>query len=213
VAAARVAAFVDLRSDEEAARRPPHALIDAGVRWLHCPIGRGDDAALRVPRPAPDAYAAYYAGLIEQFADRFVEAVGQVAAQDGRPLVFGCHAGKDRTGILAAILLDLAGASEEAIAADYAASAPYLLARIDHFRPHWERRGLDRSDYQARMATVPESILGCRAILQRRWGGLLPFLAQRGLAGGLRARIASLAPAADASDVTDRIQEVPSCAC
>lgn len=44
------------------------------------------------------------------------------AAEAGRPLLFFCKAGKDRTGVLAALLLSLLGASDDAIVADYARS-------------------------------------------------------------------------------------------
>jgi protein-tyrosine phosphatase len=42
------------------------------------------------------------------------------AAEAGRPTLFYCAAGKDRTGMVAALLLSCAGASEEQVVADYA---------------------------------------------------------------------------------------------
>jgi protein-tyrosine phosphatase len=73
------------------------------------------------------------AGLASErfFADKYAEtaldggaeiraALELVAAADSAPLAFHCRSGKDRTGIVAALLLDLLGVSVEDIVADYA---------------------------------------------------------------------------------------------
>ena len=50
---------------------------------------------------------------------------------DGTPLLFHCAAGKDRTGVVAAVLLGLAGVPHEEIAADYHATAGAMAAFVD----------------------------------------------------------------------------------
>ena len=47
-------------------------------------------------------------------------------AEAPQAVLFHCTAGKDRTGVVAALLLWLAGVSEEDILADYIVSGPYL---------------------------------------------------------------------------------------
>jgi len=56
------------------------------------------------------------------------------AAEAGEPLLFFCKIGKDRTGVLAALLLSCCGAKPEEIIADYhryssSSSLPYTTLR------------------------------------------------------------------------------------
>ena len=61
-----------------------------------------------------------------------MEAFEAVATAPG-PVVFHCHAGKDRTGLVAALLLRLAGVAIEDIAGDYALSRIRLQPRHDQW--------------------------------------------------------------------------------
>lgn len=67
------------------------------------------------------------------------EVLGAIAAAPSGPLLFHCIAGKDRTGLVAALLLALADVVPEAIAHDYALSSSYLregyLERYRHLEP------------------------------------------------------------------------------
>ena len=64
------------------------------------------------------------------FRTQFGAAVGVIAdAEEGGVLVH-CHAGKDRTGLVVALLLAVAGVAPEVIAADYALSEPNLAPSL-----------------------------------------------------------------------------------
>ena len=65
--------------------------------------------------------AKIYRDLLET-AERLVDALRVVTAELTEPLVFMCSAGKDRTGVLAALVLGLVGVSDHDIIADYAAT-------------------------------------------------------------------------------------------
>lgn len=64
--------------------------------------------------------------VLERLRPRLKLALGAIASAGPGPLLFHCVAGKDRTGIIAALLLALADVVPEAIAADYAASTENL---------------------------------------------------------------------------------------
>lgn len=75
--------------------------------------------------------ASYAAYLRERYREMSVDgregigtALRLVADVDTAPLVFHCFAGKDRTGIVAALTLALLGVADETIADDYARSEP-----------------------------------------------------------------------------------------
>jgi protein-tyrosine phosphatase len=64
--------------------------------------------------------------VLERLQPRLEEALAAIAAAGPGPLLFHCVAGKDRTGIIAALLLALAEVVPDSIAADYAASSENL---------------------------------------------------------------------------------------
>ncbi len=121
-----ITAVIDLRSEGEIAKRPsPFEPADYGPLYLHAPLV--DDAfagTLAQVSAMPDRY--------QMMLDCRQEAIGDImktiARVDG-PLVFHCFAGKDRTGLIAAMLLSLAGADRDAIAADYSATDEQLASR------------------------------------------------------------------------------------
>jgi protein tyrosine/serine phosphatase len=64
-----------------------------------------------------------------------------IAAVAGAPVVLHCAAGKDRTGVVTALLLSLLGADREEIVADYLATARNMPRIIERFRewPFYQR--------------------------------------------------------------------------
>ena len=83
-----------------------------------------DEALLSADDLAP-VWASNYIGLLEKAPHRVGGAVAAIAdTPTGEGVVVHCFAGKDRTGIVSALLLSVAGVPDELIAADYAASDP-----------------------------------------------------------------------------------------
>lgn len=95
-----------------------------GVDYHRCPITAAGGEA---------SWSARYRGYLAQRPETVVEAVRRIANATGHPVLFHCAAGKDRTGVIAAVLLQLLGVSDEDIVADYLLSADHLapvLARL-----------------------------------------------------------------------------------
>jgi len=85
------------------------------VQYLHAQLEAGR------PMSAQDAVQAMqttYEGFVRNNSDRFAELFTHLLAQ-GAPLVFHCTAGKDRTGLAAALVLSALGVSHEDIVQDY----------------------------------------------------------------------------------------------
>ena len=118
--------------------------------------------------------------VLDHFRARVGAVVRAVAeAPEGGVLVH-CFAGKDRTGIVAALALALAGVPRETIAADYALSDSYLqplydelLAVVDDPAER-ERRALQ-------YRSPPESILAVLDHLDARYGGVAAYLRAAGV--------------------------------
>lgn len=108
-------------------------------------------------------------------------------APDGAVVVH-CHAGKDRTGFVVALLLALVGVRDESIAEDYAASDECLRPLYDE----WLRKAADpaaRARLAARLVSRPESILATLSHLRTRYGGAERYLRRAGLDGARLRRI------------------------
>lgn len=98
----------------------------------------------------------FYVGALERWRDRFVEAVRVVAHAEPAVLVH-CVAGRDRTGLVSALVLSVAGVPPEEIASDYALSRERLQPLYDEWiaaADEPERARLERENVSA-----PETIL------------------------------------------------------
>lgn len=82
----------------------------------------------------PEVVAELYRGYLLDRPDSVVAALRATARQSAGATVVHCAAGKDRTGVVVALALSVAGVEREAIVADYAATAevlPALVARLE----------------------------------------------------------------------------------
>ncbi|MEV4563858.1 tyrosine-protein phosphatase [Nonomuraea sp. NPDC049419] len=121
----------------------------------------------------------FYFGYLRDRPDGVVAALRAMALDDGAALVH-CAAGKDRTGVLAALALEVAGATREAIVEDYVATGERLeliLKRLrgsDTYRDDLDSRPAD--DHMPRARYI-EQFLG---VLDDRFGGPMGWLAANG---------------------------------
>ena len=139
---------VDLRTGAEVALEGPGPLVadrrvDIRHRSLHPEAGHLTDVtADRLPAwrqgpleghddetPVVRAYMSY----LSDRPDSIVAALRDVVHGDG-PAIVHCAAGKDRTGVVCAFALATAGATREAIVADYVATAERLVPLLARLR-------------------------------------------------------------------------------
>jgi hypothetical protein len=81
-----------------------------------------------------DPWRARYPGYLQASPEPVVAAVSALLDGAGHPALFHCAAGKDRTGVIAAILLAVLGVAREDIVADYELSRHGIGAIIDRLR-------------------------------------------------------------------------------
>ncbi|WP_435112662.1 tyrosine-protein phosphatase [Nocardiopsis synnemataformans] len=133
---------IDLRSLGEAAAtgRGPFAdreVTGHTVNYHHIPLSvdlapGGRDLG-NLPT-TPEGAAVFYADMADRSAESLATILTLLAFTD-RPAAFHCAAGKDRTGVLAALLLGALGAGEDAVAEDYSrtdAAMPGINRRLAH---------------------------------------------------------------------------------
>jgi protein-tyrosine phosphatase len=152
---------IDLRSPLELEERGtfPHHLHP--VDFHHVPVI--DSTWLGLDAAATDDPVAFlqwaYHDMLREGPQRFAQAVEQLSQVDAFPAVFHCAAGKDRTGVLAMLLLGSLGVPHEYIVADYALTAQgveRMMVWAKREAPEmWERMADTPSAF---MAALPEAM-------------------------------------------------------
>ncbi|HVW68471.1 MAG TPA: tyrosine-protein phosphatase [Steroidobacteraceae bacterium] len=118
---------VDLRWPEEIAASPtPITRVLKHIRYEQISLLTPTPEEWRTRRADSTAKELWNRSMLQQVRRELKEVLGVIAHASPGPLLFHCMAGKDRTGVIAALLLALADAAPEAIAYDYAVSTENL---------------------------------------------------------------------------------------
>jgi protein-tyrosine phosphatase len=125
-------AVFDLRGDVEVSEQP-NPMPSRSLPILTRPTRADAPVAFDATTGADGerVLADIYIGSLDHSAVRIGELFCALTAPDGLPAVFHCHAGKDRTGLVAALLLEALGVERESILDDYELTARYRL-RAQH---------------------------------------------------------------------------------
>jgi hypothetical protein len=193
-----VVRVVDLRWPEELDEDPPS---DVHVDVVHVSllgefdVDYTDDIEDYMAAGDPIGYwASSYVSILDEFRANFGRAVAAVADAPEGAVVFHCAGGKDRTGLIAALLLRLAGAAIVDIAADYALSE----ANLNAGPRTWIKSAPDEAVRRRRefmQQTPAEAMARTLNELEARWGGVRPYLRGAGVTDAqldrLEARLAT----------------------
>jgi protein tyrosine/serine phosphatase len=174
-----VRTVVDLRMDQELEADPPAELP---VDVIHMSFFDEDAETFAeveaVAAAAPDYATAtrdVYLVFLERFRKNVAAAIAAVARAPQGVVVVHCVGGKDRTGLVTAFLLHLAGVDDEQIAADYAISEERLQPRHEAWLAEAGTE-IERERIRRIAATPAESMLGVLEELERRYGSIDAFL-------------------------------------
>jgi protein tyrosine/serine phosphatase len=187
-----VSRIVDLRMDAERAEDPSD---DVPVEVLHLPFFHEDsevfrevdEAALAAP-DLPTATRNVYLIFLERFRENVAAAVKAVGDAPEGVVVVHCAGGKDRTGLVTAFLLKLAGVSDEDVAGDYALSEERLKPRHERWLAEAETE-TERKRLRRMLATPAASMLAVLHELERRYGSVEGYLEAGGLTDADIARV------------------------
>jgi protein tyrosine/serine phosphatase len=180
-----VRTVVDLRMDVELAADPPAELP---VDVVHVPFFQDENeqafAEVEAAAAAAPDYATatreVYLVFLERFRENVAAAISAVARAPEGAVVVHCMGGKDRTGLLTALLLHVAGVDDEQIAADYALSEERLQPRHEAWLAEAGTEA-ERERIRRIAATPAESMVGVLDELKRRYGSVEAYLRGGGL--------------------------------
>ena len=116
-----ISTLVDLRSAQEVERAPCQLKSRRGFTYYHLPVTGGGDA----PTSREHLYAVYQ-GMMDEQMDRIIETILKAPSN----VMYFCTAGKDRTGVVSALLLKRLGVPDETIVQDYMMSKDNLLGML-----------------------------------------------------------------------------------
>lgn len=119
-----VRTVVDLRALNEAAKRPCPLESHPSFTYYHMPVSTGDIVPLCV-EDVPRSYMA--------MADEKMEEIIALVENAPTNVLYFCNAGKDRTGVLSALLLRRMGASRQEIVDNYLITAENLKEMLAEF--------------------------------------------------------------------------------
>jgi protein-tyrosine phosphatase len=197
--------IIDLRSARERADAP-HEWHGSECRWLELEVNAdlrvfGHDGRERLlkgtePEIAIDTMSEVYREIVVSLVPCWVDII-RVLEEGALPTLIHCTAGKDRTGVAVALLLDLAGVSWEAIIADYMRSVVFGENLV---RSGQLEAGLVDSFGFMPSAEQVDALIGVRAEyldaawdeIARRWGNVPAYFEAAGVDRSTRSRLQSL---------------------
>lgn len=174
-----VRTIIDLRAPDEVAELPS-AVFDDDVQaplYINVKQELSPPEVLALFKQAQTRSELYTIAL-DHHAPNQVRVMRAIANAEPGGLIFHCHSGKDRTGIIAALLLDLAGVEPDAIAADYAETQKQLWPIYEKWLE--ETGGEEAIDHWWIPITEPQTMLDTLAHLETEYGGAEAYLLQGG---------------------------------
>jgi len=175
----------DFRYDRERDEDPSRLPDGATVVRLAVGSAPGDNPrsledlirAGEITRVTAETMAFGYLAMLENQAALFGELLRVVADAANHSVVIHCTAGKDRTGLGAALLLGAVGVADDMIVEDYALTDQYRSQhRLAEIGPQLEAQGLDIDDLKVLFTAPAETMAITLTHLTDRWGGIEAYL-------------------------------------
>ena len=191
-----IGVICDLRSHEEAESSPTPSGEPFKCR-VHIPIWPGSSTqfqeSVEEKRPTADDFIAFMAQVTREIARDHVEAYKQLMRElvnTDRGFLLHCSAGKDRTGIGAALILSLLGVDRDTIVADYLISneskelAHRMRARMEeNLAQEGKSLRIDEQIIKIMSGVRAEYLQGAYEEIDQHYGGMQGYLEAAGISG------------------------------
>ncbi|MBK7916544.1 MAG: tyrosine-protein phosphatase [Chloroflexi bacterium] len=178
----------DLRSPREVKRAPDRLPAGWGGEWVARPLssqvgGREQARLLRQQRHELDKLLRrmYTQDILEENARSIGDMFIRLGQAENRPALFHCAAGKDRTGVMVALLLAMLGVPDETIVADYTLSnlahgAIEQVMRRELRQALWV--GIRPSQLSSLLLANPETLRFTLTAVREKYGSVSSYLRQ-----------------------------------
>jgi len=188
-----VKTIIDLRDEWEVESYPHVFAQSSELHYTNLPLignALSQDDTWKAEMHSYETLAELYIKYLECCRSQ-IRAIITIVAERLPGVLFHCHAGKDRTGIIAALLLSAVGVSDEQIAADYALTNKQIRQLVDEWRAYAQKQGSDMQVFERDVTAAPETMINMLAYLRETYGGSTPYLENCGVASEHLAKLKS----------------------
>ncbi len=172
-----VGLVVDLRNSNEAQRDGIGPLPVLGANYRHFPLLEERGIPPFTGGDVAERLSATYQWLTNNSGGLLAEAVNAIGEVGGESVVFHCSAGKDRTGVLAALLLEVLGVDADTITADYLLTNEAIEGVLKRIKAMESSSTVTAQS----LAAQPAAFQLFQETLHREYGGAESYLLRHGV--------------------------------
>ncbi len=183
-----VRTVVDLRSKVERERDVTPELAPYGMAHVFAPVFEQEASPVGLATEEFVGYGVVYERMLRMGQAAYLTLFETIAETEGG-LLFHCAAGKDRTGVAAALMLSLVGVADEVIVEDYRHSGDLLAPLLSEWLPRMAERGILPERGQALLASPAEAMESALLHMHSTYGSAEGYLREIGLDDGTLAAV------------------------
>ncbi|MCP8884142.1 tyrosine-protein phosphatase [Devosia sp. XJ19-1] len=173
-----VTTVIDLRHPGELETQPNPFHANPAVRYHNVSLF---DQLAPTPVPGQDILLELYKLALDNRQSAVAEVLTIIAEAPEGAVLFHCTAGKDRTGIVSALLLAVAGVEATLIVDDYALTGPMIAPMVEEIIAHAVARGADIEAFRPMLASEPATMLATIAHIETNYGSASAYLERIGM--------------------------------
>ena len=204
-----VRSVIDLRGPAELARQPspyatrastaaslsdgtaanPSASPSDGISYANVPLFEKLSPIDMAVSDGSYTLLGRYLEAIDQCGTRIAEVLTRIAVAEPGVVLFHCTVGKDRTGLIAGLLLSLVGVAPDTVVEDYALTERIAGPLLAGFRAAALERGLPPAQVDELLSSPPAAMAGVLAHIDARCGGVAAYLTANGVDATVQERL------------------------
>lgn len=180
---------IDMRSVNEVAGAPNPFAAHTHVTYHNIELFdhlSPDTMQSHRARPLDDPLFDFYVTTLATRQAAIRDVLGAIATAPRGTVMFHCTAGKDRTGLISALLLGLADVEEEDIVSDYVQTGPLIRDLVREFLEIARTNGTDLDRYRRLLACEPDTMRQVVTHIHACYQSVPGFVARIGLDPELR---------------------------
>jgi protein-tyrosine phosphatase len=181
-----VRTVIDLRRPAELDAQPNPFRTDGRVHYVNVSLFENLAPSYG---PQIDTLHALYVRALEERADAIASILSTIAEAEEGAVLFHCTAGKDRTGLIAALLLGNAGVADDEIIADYALTGRMIAPLLTEILAHAATQGMAEDAMRPLLACAPETMHATLGHISGKHGSIAGYLNGLGLGDAVATRL------------------------
>jgi protein-tyrosine phosphatase len=173
-----VATVIDIRDEWEAVHYPNVFANSTDIKYRNLPLigdTLSNDETWQRDSENYNQLSELYITYLEHCKSQ-IKAIFTAISEGESGIIFHCHAGKDRTGIITALLLSSLGVRDHDIAEDYSQSHQQITHLIAEWREYALQKERDMKQFEVKVASSPETIIEMLNYIQQKYSSTAGYL-------------------------------------